>query len=131
MKKLFAATAVIGIMACNDTTGFQTGDYDLDEYTLVGESSKAALYALKLNQTVYLVALVDDYPVKGDCLIKLDIGDHRINAEGDAMEEGACRAETTSYAVLTACESDTTATVTIDKLYKFNADRICKLFPQQ
>ena len=130
MKKLFAAAA-IGIMACNDTTGFQTDDYELDKYTLVGESSKAALYALKLNQTVYLVALVEDYPVKGDCLIKLDIGGHRINAEGDAMEEGACRAETTSYAVLTACEDDTTATVTIDKLYKFRADRICKLFPQQ
>lgn len=130
MKKLFAAAA-IGITACNDATGVQAGDYDLDKYTLVGESSKAALYALRLNQTVYLVALVDDYPVKGSCLIKLGIGDHRINAEGDAMEEGSCRAETTSYAVLTACEADTTAIVTIDKLYKFRADRICKLFPQQ
>ena len=129
MKKLFAATAVI-IAACKPTS-YQSHDYDLGKYTLVGESSKAALYALKLSQTVYLVALVDDYPVKGDCLIKLDIGDHRINAEGDAMEEGACRAETTSYAVLNACEDDTTATVTINKLYKFNADRICKLFPQQ
>ena len=131
MKKLFAAAAAIGIMACNDTTGFQTGDYDLDEYTLVGESSKAALYALKLNQTVYLVALVEDYPVKGNCLIRLEIGGQRMNAEGEAMEEGSCRAETTSYAVLNACEADTAATVTIDKLYKFNADRICKLFPQQ